>query len=110
MLTVMKHIHLKDMKNGWFLGNFEPTVVKTAQCEVAVKEYKAGDFEATHYHKIAQEVTVVISGRVEMCGKIFTKGDIISLDPKEQTSFKALTDAVIVAVKIPSVANDKFLA
>jgi len=104
----MKHLQLENMKNGWFVGNFLPTVLATEQFEVAIKHYPAGSEEAWHYHAIATEVTVVVSGHVEMCGKHFKKGDIIVLEPGEGTSFKAKTETTCTVVKIPSVANDKF--
>ena len=105
----MRHYFLKDMTKGWFIGNFEPSIHQTNDFEVAIKYYKAGDGEPAHYHKIAQEITVVISGEVEMCGKVFIAGDIIVLDPMEETSFKALKDAATLAVKIPGAVNDKYL-
>lgn len=37
---------LDDMTRGWFVGNFEPSLYITNDVEVAVKQYKAGDFEA----------------------------------------------------------------
>ena len=36
----MKQANLNDMINGWFVGNFEPTLLKTNDIEVAVKRYK----------------------------------------------------------------------
>jgi len=105
----MKKFHLKDMTKGWFVGDFNPAVLNTKDVEVAVKEYSAGDTETKHYHKIAKEITVVVSGQVEMCGRVFSKGDIIFLDPGEETAFRAITDAVNVVVKMPGIANDKFL-
>ena len=35
----MKVANLKDMFKGWFVGNFQPTVLQTNDVEVAVKEY-----------------------------------------------------------------------
>lgn len=105
----MKTAHLEDMIKGWFVGNFTPTALTTEACEVAVKTYKAGEREDAHYHKIATEVTLVLSGRVRMAGKEWEGGDIIVLSPGETTDFKALTDAVNVVVKIPGAKNDKFL-
>lgn len=104
----MNHARLEDMTKGWFVGQFSPTAHMTQNCEVAVKHYKAGDFEAAHYHKIATEITLVISGRVRMAGKEWTAGDIIVLAPGEPTDFEALTDAVNVVVKTPGALNDKF--
>ena len=39
----MKTAKLTDMIKGWFVGNFEPTLLKTNDVEVAVKEYRKGD-------------------------------------------------------------------
>lgn len=104
----MKISKLKDMTNGWFIGNFEPTLFNTDQFEVAVKHYKAGDKEEKHYHKIATEITVVVSGMVLMNGTIYNGGDIITIEPGEATNFEALTDAITNVVKIPCVKGDKY--
>jgi quercetin dioxygenase-like cupin family protein len=105
----MKHARLEDMVNGWFVGGFTPTAYETQECEVAVKHYKAGDREASHYHKIATEITLVLSGSVRMNGKIWQRGDILVLNPGEATDFEALTDSVNVVVKTPGALDDKFL-
>ena len=104
----MKVINLKSMVKGWFIGDFEPTVLKTKDFEVAVKYYKKGDSEETHVHKIATEITVVISGRVRMSDHVFSEGDIVTIEPGEYTDFVALEDAATVCVKSPSVKGDKY--
>lgn len=106
----MRTAKLKDMVRGWFVGNFEPTLYKTNDVEVGVKEYVAGDFEEAHYHKIATEITVVISGKIKMCDKVLNVGDIIIIEPGDVTSFEALTDAAVTVVKLPGANNDKYLA
>ena len=104
------HIHKLDkMVKGWFVGNFEPTVLKTNDVEVAVKKYKAGDYESAHYHKIATEITVIISGEVEMNGVRYSEGDIIVISPNESTDFRVLKDTVTTVVKYPGANNDKYL-
>lgn len=105
----MEVFSLKEMKKGWFVGNFEPSIFKTEKVEVAVKEYKAGDYEKEHYHKIAKEITVIISGEVMMNNKKMEKGDIVVLEPFESSDFKAVTDSINVVVKIPGKNNDKYL-
>ena len=100
---------LQDMCKGWFVGDFNPSLLRTDACEVAVKSYKAGDSEELHHHKVATEVTLILSGRVRMCGKEWGEGDIIVLEPGEATDFVALTDAVNVVVKTPGAKNDKYL-
>lgn len=105
----MKIEKLSNMKRGWFIGNFEPSLYRTNACEIAVKIYKAGDYEEEHYHKIATEYTVIIRGTVRMFNQIFSAGDIVICEPGDKTDFKALTDAENVVVKIPGANNDKFL-
>ena len=105
----MKVHHLSQMVKGWFVGSFTPNVIQTNAVEVAVKTYKAGDKEATHFHKLATEVTVIISGQVRMSGKDFGPGEIVTLMPWEPTDFEAVTDAVNVVVKLPGAADDKYL-
>jgi len=100
---------LQDMFKGWFVGDFDPSVLRTEACEVAVKAYKAGETEDLHHHRIATEVTLVLSGRVRMCGREWGEGDIVVLAPGEATAFEALTDAVNVVVKTPGAKNDKYL-
>lgn len=106
----MKISNLQNMKGGWFIGNFEPSLYKTNDCEVAVKSYNAGDYEESHYHKIATEYTVVVKGRVFMFNQEFSQGSIIIAEPGDKTDFKALEDTINVVVKIPGANNDKYIS
>lgn len=104
----MRHAQLKDMVKGWFVGDFSPAVLRSTDCEVAVKHYAAGDQEDLHHHKVATEITLIVSGEVEMLGRRWGAGDIVVIEPGEATAFRAITDAVNVVVKLPSVAGDKY--
>ena len=105
----MKIAKLENMINGWFVGNFEPTLLKTNDVEVAVKKYNKGDYEERHYHKIATEITVITNGRVKMNGVEYKKGDIIVMEPNESTDFECLEDGTQnIVVKIPGANNDKY--
>lgn len=106
----MKTAKLQDMVKGWFVGNFEPSLYKSGDVEVAVKHYRAGDSEEAHYHKIATEITVIVSGDVRMKGGYYTAGDIVIMEPGDITDFEALTDTTNVVVKLPGVCNDKYIA
>jgi len=99
---------LHDMTKGWFVGSFTPTALQTDAAEVAVKTYKAGDREAWHYHKIATEVTLILSGEVRMNGTTYRNGDIIRIEPGEGTDFEAVTDVTTVVSNVPCVAGDKY--
>jgi quercetin dioxygenase-like cupin family protein len=103
----MKTRNLSDFVGGWFVGDFEPSLIRTDDFECAVKTYNAGAVEDAHYHALATEITVIVSGTVEMCGNRYAEGSIIVLDPNDATGFRAVTDAVTAVVKIPSVVGDK---
>lgn len=105
----MKTARLKDMVKGWFVGNFDPTLIRTNDVEVAVKEYRQGDHEDRHYHKISTEITVISSGRVRMNGVEYVKGDIIVIEPNQSTDFEVLEDAITTVVKYPGANNDKYM-
>jgi mannose-6-phosphate isomerase-like protein (cupin superfamily) len=109
MSTTTVH-RLDDMIRGWFVGDFEPTVERSSEVEVAIKSYVAGDAEERHVHKVATEVTAVVSGSVRMDGADLHAGDIVRIPPGQPSDFLALTDAVVVAVKLPAVAGDKYPA
>lgn len=106
----MHKARLEDMVKGWFVGDFEPTLLRTDSVEVAVKHYVAGDAEEWHYHKVATELTVIVAGEVEMNGVRHTAGDILVIEPGEGTDFRALVTPTITAVvKFPGARNDKYL-
>lgn len=104
----MRTARLDEMVKGWFVGDFAPSALRSAACEVAIKHYRAGDREALHHHRIAAEVTAIVSGEVRMRGQVFGPGDIVVLEPGEATEFEALTDTVNVVVKLPSLRDDKY--
>lgn len=105
----MKRAHVEEMVRGWFVGNFAPAVLRSEAVEVGIKSYREGDQEPLHYHKVATELTAIVSGRVRMFGAEWGPGDIVTVEPGDETDFLALTDAVTVVVKVPSVADDKYL-
>ena len=100
---------LDDMVGGWFVGAFSPAVLHSDAAEVAVKHYSAGAVEAAHEHRIATEVTLLLTGRAKMCGREIVAGDILVLPPGTVTGFEALEDCTTVVVKTPSVLGDKYV-
>ncbi|MEW4451917.1 hypothetical protein AB1L30_04440 [Bremerella sp. JC817] len=105
----MQTHRLEDMKGGWIVGDFNPTILPTKELEVAIKTYAAGDKEPKHHHKIAEEITVIASGKVVMCDQVIEAGTIVQLEPGESTAFEALEPTITVVVKRPSVPGDKYL-
>ena len=105
----MEVFNLNDMKKGWFVGDFQPNIISTSNCEVGVKHYKSGSLEDRHYHLEAEELTVVIKGIIRMNDSIFHEGDIILVKKKEIIEFEAIEDAITVVYKSGSFKNDKYI-
>lgn len=105
----MRKADLKSFIKGWFIGNFDPSLIKTNDVEVAIKKYKAGDYEPAHYHKMATEITAIVSGEVEMNGVRYVADDIIVIEPNDRTDFRCLTDVITVVVKYPGANDDKYV-
>jgi hypothetical protein len=105
---VLEKFNLENMIKGWFIGNFEPTLFSTNDVEVGIKRYKKGDFEKKHYHKIATEFTVIVTGIVQMNGIIYRENEIIKILPGVITDFHVLEDTTTVVVKVPGANNDKY--
>jgi hypothetical protein len=100
---------LSEMTNGWFVGDFEPSLFKTKEFEVAVQHFDAAEHVDWHVHKVATEYTVIVSGEAEINGRLVADGDIIVLKPGEGASFRPITSVVTAVVKTPSVKGDKYL-
>ncbi len=105
----MRSADIHDMVKGWFIGNFEPSLCKTNEVEAGMKQYQKGDYEKKHYHKIATEYTVIVSGKARMFDREWKAGDIIVAEPYDCTDFLALEDCVSLVVKIPGANNDKYM-
>ncbi|NDD53017.1 hypothetical protein EBZ39_03915 [bacterium] len=104
----MKIYKETDMIRGWIVGNFHPTALKTKDCEVALKRYKKGDEEDGHHHKIATELTMIVTGKVMINGVEYGEGSIVVMEPGEYADFMAQEDSVNLVVKLPSVKEDKY--
>lgn len=99
---------LEEFQGGWIAGAFNPTLLPSPHMEVAIKRYAGGTRERAHVHRVAQEITVVISGTIEMNGRTLGLNEIAILAPGEPGEFHAVTEAVICVIKAPSVPGDKY--
>jgi hypothetical protein len=101
--------NLDNFTGGWFIGDFEPSLFKNNNFEVAVKYFKAGSNEPAHFQKTVVEFTVVVSGKCILAGFECGPNEIVKIDPMELASFIAIEDCVLISIKSPSIPNDKVL-
>ena len=100
--------NIKDFKNGWFIGNFNPSIFKNPFFEVAHYTHKAGYIGPLHTHKVAEEVTYIVKGRLNASGKVLKTGDMFVYHPDEVADVMFLEDTDLIVIKWPSVPNDKY--
>lgn len=106
---MIKQFSLEDMTGGWFVGDFTPAALNIPAVEVGVQSFKAGECTVSHHHKIATEVTLLLSGLAKMAGHVLKPGDILTLPPGISSTFEAIEDCVTIVVKHPGVLNDKYI-
>ena len=103
----MKKAHIDDFFKGWFVGNFEPSLLK-ANFEVGFHQHVAGEHHQDHFHKLGTEINLMVEGRIKINDQEFGPGDIFVLEPFELSQCEYLTDVKLVVVRNISDPNDKF--
>jgi len=102
--------NIRNYFKGWIIGNFEPSILKSNELEIGIKKYKKGDKEEKHYHKIADEYTIVISGKIKMNQNEVKKGEIYLVKSGTENQFESITNSIILVIKTPSIPGDKYLS
>lgn len=105
----MERLNLESYINGWIVGDFNPSVIRTSEIEVGVKNFLMGEKEPDHYQKLASEVTFVLKGRIRMGHQFMSAGEGLLVKPEEVFDFEALEDSIVLAIKFPSLPDDKVL-
>jgi len=105
----LKQFKFKNMKGGYFIGNFEPSAYRTKDFEVAYVKHPKNDTWVKHYHEIITEINFVLSGKVRINETEFEKGDIFVIEPNETVDPLFLEDTELIIAKTPSEPNDKFI-
>lgn len=99
---------ITDYVRGWFIGNFEPSLLKTSDFEVGLLTHKQGEQWPSHYHKESIEYNILISGKMVVQGKELNNGDVFVFEKEEIADPVFLEDCTVVCVKVPSIPSDKF--
>lgn len=104
----MQTYKITDFKRGWFIGNFDPSIVKTEQFEVGLLTHKQGEHWPKHYHAIATEYNLLVSGSMIIKETTIEPGTIFILEPNEIADPVFLEDCTVMCIKMPSVPGDKY--
>lgn len=95
------------MKEGWFIGNFEPSLLKTTDFEVGVKHHPKGSYWQDHYHRHTTEYNLLIEGKMILNGNELSAGDLFVIAPYEVSCSTFVDDCTVLVVKTPSIPEDK---
>jgi len=105
----VKITRIENYKGGWFVGNFEPSALKTELFEVCYKVHKKGEQWDKHYHKKSTEINFLLEGKMTIQDQELKSGDVFIIYPYEIADPVFLEDCKVFIVKTPSDVNDKFV-
>jgi hypothetical protein len=105
----MQIYKLNDMKDGWFIGNFLPSALKTKDFEVCYKKHSKNEFWDKHYHEKIHEVNLLVKGKMLINDIELNEGDIFVIEPYYVSKPTFLEDCELVIVKTPSITDDKII-
>lgn len=104
----IERFSIDQFTRGWVIGKFEKSLFRDPSFEFAIKTMVASEIDVLHHHKIADEVTVIISGSVLVNGEVFSSGEIALIRAGESCQTEAITDTVMAVIKTPAASNDKY--
>jgi hypothetical protein len=105
----MKKLKLSDSgARGWFIGSFPEAIHQTPDFEVCFQTNSAGTSDRAHYHRIVTEMQLITRGCMILNDQEFRAGDICVVEPGETAQAHYIEDTDTVAVKWPSIPNDKY--
>jgi len=104
----MKKYKISDFHRGWFIGNFDPSLLKTKEFEVGLLFHPKGEKWPNHIHKVGTEYNVLIEGHMIINNIEIHAGEIFVIEPNMPADAKFLEDCKILCVKTPSIPGDKY--
>jgi mannose-6-phosphate isomerase-like protein (cupin superfamily) len=103
-----QRFQLDDFVRGWFVGNFEPSIVKTDKYEIGLLTHNKGEKWDFHYHKLADEINFLVEGRMRINERLIEKGSLFVIQKNQLTCPDFLENCKILCIKVPSVPTDKY--
>ena len=79
----MQITRIENYTRGWFIGDFEPSVLRTKGFEVGLLTHKKGEYWAPHYHKESVEYNLLVSGSMTIQNKLLNPGDLFVFEKGE---------------------------
>ncbi len=102
----MRMMKIGDMKKGYFVGNFEPSIVKNDCVEISIKGAGRYTLDAAYYRKKDTTLIVILSGKMDIDGEKYGKGDALVFEPGELINLFALTNLGMLVIHFPGTKKD----
>ena len=99
---------LTDYFRGWVIGDFSPALVRSKEFEVGLLTHLKDEKWPKHYHAIATEYNVLVSGKMTINGVKLSDGDVFVIGPGEIADPVFHEDCKVLCIKIPSLPKDKY--
>jgi len=99
--------NLDQCVRGWFIGNFDKSILRTDQFEVAYMKWEPGPFPDLHYQKESTEYNLLVRGKCRFNGRVYGPGDFFVIPPYVVNEGEFLTKSEVVVIKTPSIPDDK---
>ena len=107
--------HIDEFTNGWFIGDFTPSLFKNPFFEVAHQHHKKGVIGDKHFHKVTTELTYIVKGSMTinntdtMETQTLKSGHMFTFFANEISSVEFLEDSDLIVVRWPSIPSDKYM-
>lgn len=98
---------IENYTRGWIIGDFEPSLFRTKEFEVALISHHKGEHIPLHYHAKAIEYNVLVLGKMLVNGEEINPGDVFVFEKNEVADVKVLEESKVMCIKTPSVIGDK---
>ena len=96
------------MHRGWIIGDFEPSILRTKEFEVAILFHPKGEEWPAHYHAQSVEYNVLLEGKMIMNGFTIEKDTVFVIKKNEVARPEFLEDCRVLCIKVPSLPGDKY--
>lgn len=101
--------NITNYKNGWFIGDFEPSIFQNTFFEIAHHKHNKDEKTTPHTHKVTTELNYILKGKLNVSGNILKSGDIWIYEKNEISDVKFLEDSELMVIRWPSIPTDKYI-
>jgi len=102
-------IDIRNYTRGWLIGDFEPNIKRVSEYEIGLLTHKKNEQWGFHYHRVAIEINVLVSGKMIINNQPIYAGDIFVFEPNVIACPIFSEECKIICIKIPSRPSDKYI-